>query len=249
MKSTKPVKQFQFKRKGTGPVKERQDHSYAHDAVASPDGGWVYVPDLGADVIHHIQVGKTSCKQAKRRGGTRVDAGSGPRHLAFYKDGQSGQQYAYLSSELATTLTAFRHDPETGRLELIVGQPVPAYPPGTDRGGSEDAGPQLTVAEVAVSPDGRFVYVSNRGDLHEDHISIFVRDAQTGAVTFQQWIPSGGRNPRHFSLSADGSYLAVANQLSTNVVIFKRDAQTGLLQKTGAEVDDVGAVAFAGFLP
>lgn len=242
-----PIKTFQFTRKGTGPVSSRQDHSYAHDAVASPDGGWVYIPDLGADEIHHIQVG-TDCSQASNTSSTKVSEGSGPRHIAFYKDSKTGKQYAYLASELSTTLTAFLHDANTGSLTAI-GEPVLSVPEGTSLGGNQTAGPQITSAEVVVSHDGRFVYVSVRGDKKEDHIALFQRDTRSGQITFQEWTPSGGRLPRHISQSFDGKYLAVAHQTTNNVVVFSRDSESGQLIPTGAEVRNLDKVAFAGFVP
>ncbi|KDN43115.1 3-carboxy-cis,cis-mucoante lactonizing enzyme [Tilletiaria anomala UBC 951] len=262
------VKHFQFQRPASspvGPVSSRQDHSYAHEVVTSPTGRFVYVPDLGADQIHCLKLDPFSCEQTNLVGSTDVPAGSGPRHIAFYPPGQStvggqchrhpqppegGKTYAYLASELACSLTAFAVDEESSKLTQI-GEPVLAVPPGTPLGGTPTEGPQRTVAEVAVSPDGRFVYVSDRGDETEDHITIFSRDAHTGAIAFLKWVPSGGLNVRHFSLSLDpeAQYAAVGHQATGNAVIFKRDLLTGDLAKTGAEYANFPNLAFTGFAP
>ncbi|PWN32870.1 putative isomerase YbhE [Meira miltonrushii] len=246
-----PASVFQYKVNQTGPVTTRQDHSYAHDAVASPDGKWVYICDLGADQIHHIEATQgQDCRQSinQQSQSTQLGSGTGPRHLAFYHDKQTNKQYAYLTSELASTLTAFEHDPETGALNII-GKPVLSVPEGTPLGGNQTAGPQRTTAELAISPDGRFVYVSDRGDDVEDHITIYKRDQQDGSIQFEKWVKSGGKMPRHFSLSQDGHFFAIAHQTTGNVVIFGRDPQSGDLTKTGAEVDGLDQVAFAGFVP
>ena len=287
--SPSAVESFQFKRPASdpiGPVSSRQDHSYAHEVVTSPDGRFIYVSDLGADQIHRLQVGD-QCKTTSVVGSTDVAAGSGPRHLAFWPPGQStvgGQAgahphphphpdapapatahnrphppalhpqgdktYAYLASELACTLTAFSVDSKTGELTRI-GEPILAVPANTPLGGTPEAGPQRTVAEVAVSPDGRFVYVSDRGDTVEDHITIYARDVATGGIKWLKWVPSGGVNPRHFSLSLDpqAKYLAVGHQNTNNSVIFERDAISGDLKNTGAEYKNFEQLAFTGFAP
>jgi 6-phosphogluconolactonase len=243
-----PPKIIQYTRNGIGPVTKRQDHSYAHDATASPDGGWVYVCDLGSDEIHHIKVNKHDCLHSEaQKDSTKLAEGSGPRHLTFSESKENGKQYAYLASELACTLTAFSHDPMTGELTRI-GQPLLTVPKGTPLGGSLTDGPQRTTAEVVVSPDGRFVYVSNRGDDVEDHISIFSRSTD-GAALYLNWVPSGGKMPRHFSMSKDGKYLAIAHEKSDNVVILERDPHSGSLKKTGAVVSNIKSPQFAGFYP
>ncbi|UZJ56851.1 hypothetical protein CBS101457_006171 [Exobasidium rhododendri] len=246
--SSPPAQVIQYTRKGVGPVIERQGQSYAHDVSVSPDEGWVYICDLGSDEIHHIRVNKKQCsKSTAEKESTPVALGSGPRHLSFYKDHSTGQQFAYLASELATTLTAFAHDPQTGKLHQI-GSPLLTVPKGMPLGGSLTVGPQRTTAEVAVSPDGDYVYVSNRGDEKEDHITIFARRSD-GSIDYKEWVLSGGLMPRHFSMSVDGKYLAVAHQNSSNVVILKRDVASGSLSKTGAVFSDLDGTAFAGFYP
>ena len=246
--SAPPAQVFQYTREGVGPVTSRQDHCYAHDATASPDGGWVYICDLGSDEIHHIKVNKHDCAQSTAEvESTKVAIASGPRHLSFHRDSKQDKQFAYLASELSCTLTAFAHDPQTGKLDMI-GEPLLSVPEGTPLGGNLTAGPQRTTAEVVISPDGRFVYVSDRGDDVEDHITVFER-ATDGSICYLDWFPSGGQMPRHFSMSADGKYLAVGHETTGNVVILERDEQTGALVKTGAVLDDLRGTQFAGFFP
>ena len=162
-----------------------------------------------------------------------------------------GKTNAYLSCELSSSLIPFEVDTKTGALKQI-GDPVPSVPPGTPLGGTPTGGPQRTVAEVAISPDGRFIYVSDRGDSEEDHVTIYSRDVKTGAVKWLKWVPSGGRNPRHFSLSLDkeARYLAVGHQDTGNAVIFERDVKTGDIKRIeGAEYKGFPKLAFTGFAP
>lgn len=191
-KLSEPVKTFEYNKTftGPGPVTARQDQARAHDAAASPSHKWVYVSNLGSDLIHAIRLGKT-CADAQMAGDIKVPAGSGPRHMTFFKT------TAYLVSELSATLTAFSHNDATGALTPI-GKPIQVTPEGTPLGGTPTEGPKRNVAEVAVSPDGKFVYVSARGDDVEDHIVIFTREAD-GSVSWLTWVPSGGKGPRHVS--------------------------------------------------
>ncbi len=90
------------------------------------------------------------------------------------------------------------------------------------------------MAEVAVHPNGRFLYVSNRGN---DSIAILSIDAAKGTLAPVGGIPTGGKEPRHFAIDPGGNYLLVENQHSNNIVVFKIDAATGGLTPTGQVVD------------
>nr|CDI56424.1 6-phosphogluconolactonase [Melanopsichium pennsylvanicum 4] len=249
-----PKEVFQFTRPSNqpkiGPVADRQDHSYAHQVSISPSGRWVYVCDLGADQIHHLRIHPNG--EVKFTASTDVKVGSGPRHITFHKDCK-GQVSAYLASELDNTVSSFKVNEDTGELKLI-GDPILASPPGVPLSGEGILPTNRTTAEIAVVPAGDFVYVSNRGDEVEDHISIFKRDQQTGELSFQEWVKSGGRMPRHFSLSSDtrrddqAKWLVVGHQTDQNIVVYERDATTGKLAKRDTR-PDVGQVAFTGFSP
>lgn len=250
---SEPKQVFQFTRPAgqpkVGPVADRQDHSYAHQVSISPSGRWVYVCDLGADQIHHLRIHQG---QVEFTGSTDVKVGSGPRHVTFHRD-TSGKTWAYLASELDNTVSAFSVDEHSGQLELIA-KPVLASPPGVPLSGEGILPTNRTTAEIAVVPTGDYVYVSNRGDTRQDHITIFKRNPTTGELTFQEWVQSGGRMPRHFSLSSDtgndeqARWLVVGHQTDQNLVVFSRDVVTGGLVKVN-ERKDVGQVAFAGFSP
>lgn len=200
--SEQPDQVWEFHRepKGSiGPVPSRQNQSYAHEVSIEPSGRWVYVPDLGADRLHRLEIPDNGqAKDVKLVGETKVAEGSGPRHIAFYRQNRNSPTHAYLASELATTLTAFEVSQEDGSLSII-GQPQLAVPEGVDLGGNATTGHIRTTSEVAVTPDGNFVYVGTRHDEVEDHIAIFQRNADDGSVKFQEWVASGGRNLRHVS--------------------------------------------------
>ena len=92
-------------------------------------------------------------------------------------------------------------------------------------------------ADIHLSPDEKFLYATNRGTAND--ITCF-SVAKDGQLTFKQQISTGGDGPRNFAISPDGQYVLVAHQMTDNIVIFKRDTKTGLLTKTGKQIE-VGA--------
>jgi 6-phosphogluconolactonase len=157
--------------------------------------------------------------------------GSGPRHIAFGKDGN----YAYVLNEIASTLTACAYDATRGKLnEIQSASTLPA-----DFSGAN------TCAEIQVHPNGKIVYASNRG---HDSIVVFSADARTGKLTYVQHQPTGGKIPRHFALDPLGQWLLAENQGSDNIVVFSVDSKSGRLMPAGHTIE-VGAPVCVLFVP
>jgi len=84
------------------------------------------------------------------------------------------------------------------------------------------------VAEICISPDGNYVYVSNRG---HDLIGIFKVDCNNNGILINiDYVSVYGKCPRHFAITPDGRYLLVCNQDSNSIVIFQRNISNGLLK-------------------
>ncbi|MEQ8812328.1 MAG: beta-propeller fold lactonase family protein, partial [Imperialibacter sp.] len=90
-------------------------------------------------------------------------------------------------------------------------------------------------ADLHTSPDGKFLYVSNRVS-EENTIAIFSIDQKSGKLTLIGHSSTHGDHPRSFVIDPSGNFLLVANQFGNNIVVFKRDKKTGLLTKTATEV-------------
>jgi 6-phosphogluconolactonase len=101
-----------------------------------------------------------------------------------------------------------------------------------------------TAAEVAVHPNGQFVFGSNRG---HNSIATWRVDQVTGLLTFIAHTATGGSTPRHFSLDPSGNWMVVGNQDSNTVVVFRVNPTTGALTSAGSQVTVTGP-AFAGFV-
>ena len=194
---------------GSGPDKARQDKSHAHGIYVDSTGRRALAADLGADrvFVYDFEPGKGLLQPA---GATALAPGSGPRHLAF--DGQG--RHLYAINELASTLTVFAWEALAGKLREL--QTVSTLPAGFSGAN--------TTAEVALSPDGRFAYGSNRG---HDSIAVFAVDAASGQLTPAGHVPAGGAQPRHFVIEPSGHFMLVAHQGSDSIAILRIDPVTG----------------------
>jgi 6-phosphogluconolactonase len=214
---------------GKGADPKRQEGPHAHAAIFSPDGRYALSADLGVDRIYVYRVGgAASALEALEP--ARLAPGSGPRHLEFHPNGK----FVYSINELTATVTAFAWN--AGALTEI--ETVPALPAGY-------AGPK-SGAEIAIHPNGGFLYVSTRGDSND--IAVFAIDAAKGTLTLVEHVASGGRNPRYIGFDATGEYLVAANQETNNVVVFRVNAKTGKLTDTGMQIG-IGAPVCVKFAP
>jgi 6-phosphogluconolactonase len=88
-------------------------------------------------------------------------------------------------------------------------------------------------AEIEVSPDGRFVYGSNRG---HDSLVVFRVDSVSGRLALAGHVPIGGSWPRHFTTLADGKALLAAHQRGGGIAFFRVDRAGGMPQPVGKRV-------------
>ena len=199
---------------------QRQTHSYAHSILVDPSNRFALVDDLGADKIFIYRFNAQAGSLAPNNPPfANIAPGSGPRHLAFHPNGK----WIYVISEIASTVTAFNWNPENGALEEF--QTVSALP--------ENFKGANTSAEIAVHPNGKFLYASNRGD---DSLAIFAIDPATGKLTLVEHISCGGKTPRFFTIDPSGKWLLCSNHGSDNTVVFRVDEKTGKLTQTGQPV-------------
>jgi 6-phosphogluconolactonase len=205
---------------GSSANKERQEAPHVHGAVFSPDQQYLFTPDLGTDkvAVYRFKKGATEPLQPAAVPSAQSTAGSGPRHFTF----SPNKKFAYLVEELSGTVVAYTY--KDGRLQLL--QRVSTHPAGYK--GAKGS------ADIHLSPDGRFLYASNRGDANS--IAVFAV-ASNGRLQLKGIQPTMGVHPRNFTIDPTGRYLLVANRDSDAVVIFRRSAKTGLLRDTGRRID------------
>ena len=195
---------------------DRQGEPHPHMISATPDGTYILVTDLGTDEIV-VYTLDSEGKLARAEGvpsSIRTDPGAGPRHFAFSPNGRQ----LYVINELSSTIATFSHmDGHILPLQSI--STLPAEFDGVS-----------TCAQIVVSPDGRFVYGSNRG---HDSITIFAIDSGSGQLTFVDCQSTLGNEPRNFTIDPSGTWLLVGNQFSNTVATFRRDSETGRLTPAG----------------
>jgi 6-phosphogluconolactonase len=198
-------------------VHPRQTKPFAHWIRTDPSNKFALVADLGLDqVVVYKFDAKTGKVAPNDPPFAKVPGGMGPRHLAFHPNGT----WVYSIAELANEVMAFKWDGKAGTLTQF--QSVKTLADGF-------TGPS-TAAEIAVHPNGKFLYASNRG---EDTIVVYAIDAKTGELALKQRVPSRGKVPRYFTLDPSSKWLLVSNQDGANVAVFSVDAKSGELAAHG----------------
>lgn len=212
-----------IKATGSGPHR-RQASPHAHGVAVDPSGQYALVSDLGADrvfiygfdrVSHVLSPDSTTKPRS-----FVAPPGSGPRHFVFGLNGR----FVYLLNELTAEVMTLRWDAQQGYLTPV--QSVSTSSPGFQ--GSKSG------AEIAVSGDGRFVYVADRG---EQALVVYRVNFDSGELSFIQRTPSGGEIPWAFAIHPSGKWMLVANQRSSKINVFSIDPASGRLSDTGQSAD------------
>lgn len=195
---------------GQGFREDRQEAAHAHSIVPDAEGRFAYVCDLGLDQIIYYDLEEGKLTTA---GEAELPPGAGPRHFLIHPNGK----YAYSINELNSTITVFAYNRIQGHLEIL--QHVPTVP--------EDFGGENYPADLHLSPDGRYVYGSNRG--HDSIIKLTV-DFETGMLDAPEWTCGEINWPRNFAVLE--RFVLIANQNGDDITVFRRDPATGGLTAT-----------------
>jgi 6-phosphogluconolactonase len=201
-----------------GPDADRQQSAHAHFASFSPDNRFVYINDLGGDVIHiySLDVDNAVLKPA---GSYSSQPGAGPRTLHFHPNGHT----AYSVNELNSTVDVLEWNRADGSLALVTRiELLPAGYHGPTR-----------ACDTVITKDGKFVYFANRDN---DFLYSFRAEFKTGALTPIARSSCGGKTPRNFTLDPTEHWMLVANQDSNLISIFARNPETGALADEGKSI-------------
>ena len=193
--------------------------AHTHGIAFSKDNRFVFVAELGLDRVYSYRFDPAKPSLAPLDPPyVNTNAGAGPRRLVLSPSGK----FLYVNHETDSKISVFSVN--GGTLKEI--QQISTLP--------ADFNGRNTTAEIAIDRDGRFVYVSNRGD---DSVVVYAVDPNKGTLSFNQRAPSLGKTPRNITIDPSGAYLFAANQGSGNITVFKRDASSGKLSPTGQSLE------------
>jgi 6-phosphogluconolactonase len=203
--------------RGSSIDSSRQEAPHIHSVMVSPDNRYVYVADLGTDRVMIYSIDhKTGLLSPASTPWASSAPGAGPRHFTFHPTGP----FVYVAEELGSTTGVYRRDIQTGRLDEI--QRISTLP--------DDFELHNSVADIHPDPQGRHLYVSNRG---HNSLVIYSIDRLDGTLELEGFEPVRGDHPRNFMMGPRGEYVMVANRNTDNVVVFKRNPSDGSLSLTG----------------
>lgn len=204
---------------GSSVNSKRQKEPHAHCIVVSPDNRYALAADLGTDQILSYQLDAATAKLTPNQPPfTRSPPGAGPRHLTFHPD----RKRVYAINELLNSVTVFDYDANAG--SLTAKQTISTLPNGF-QGTSH-------CADVKVTPDGRYLYGTNRG---HDSIAVFQIGAE-GRLSLIAIEPSLGKGPQNLAITPDGHWLLCANMPGNNVAVFRIEPQNGRLKSSGTPI-------------
>ena len=195
----------------------RQEAPHAHCSVISPNGRHMFACDLGMDLVRGYALDAATAKLT-RQSYVRTIGGGGPRHFTFHPQGG----YAYANNEMGNSVNVYRYDDVSGT--LIERQVISTVP--------EDFAADSFTADIKITPNGRYLYCSNRG---HDSLAIYAIGSD-GCLSLVEIQPSLGNFAQNMAITVDGQLLLCANMLDNgegesgeNVVVFRIDAESGKL--------------------
>ncbi|MFI0490260.1 lactonase family protein, partial [Flavobacterium sp.] len=203
---------------GKGINEKRQESAHVHMVCFSPDKKYVLSNDLGTDKVYIYQYNPNATTEIlKLKSSIDVKSGSGPRHLTFSKDGK----FVYVLQELDGTLTRFSY--ANGILKKVFETTIE----------SKEFKGDIGSADIHLSPDGKFLYATDRGTAND--ISTY-KILKQGKLKWVGRVSTLGKGPRNFAIDPTGNFLLVGHQYTNEIVIFKRDKTTGILSDTGKRI-------------
>ncbi|OYY99833.1 MAG: hypothetical protein B7Y37_12875 [Sphingobacteriia bacterium 28-36-52] len=205
---------------GSSVNKARQEKAHVHSAFLSPDEKYLVVQDLGTDKISVYAVDLNNPTKPLSENPVSVfncNPGDGPRHISFH----SSKPFIYAVQELTGSVTVLSF--KNGMLNKI--QQINMFEKPSEK--------KSGAADIHLSPDGKFLYASNRADYND--LAIYKVGAN-GLLTWVQSQSTLGLAPRNFAIDPKGNFLLAANQNSNEIVVFKRNKKTGLLNDTGNRI-------------
>ncbi|MFN0196002.1 MAG: lactonase family protein [Planctomycetaceae bacterium] len=183
----------------------------AHCIAVSRENSIVYVPHVAPNAVFQFGFDEKTGMLTELGQAPGGAENAGPRHLAFHP----AKQFAFTSDESGSSVTAYQVDPKTGLKPLQTLSTLPA-----------DFTAENSTAEVKVHPNGKFVWVSNRG---HDSLAGFAIDDDGKLTALGQTLTE--KTPRSFDIDPSGRFAFGAGEGSGNLAFFECDPETGKLKR------------------
>ncbi len=201
------------------PIQTTNTDKNAHACLIDPTNRFVYVPHTGPNAIYQFLFDATTGKLSPNSpivvaGGGTPEQPQGPRHYVYHPR----LDRLYVVNELDSSVSAYTLDRKTGQLQRF--QSLPTLP--------ERWEGKNTCADIHVTPDGNFLYASNRG---HDSIAAYRID-EDGLLSFIDTYPTEAV-PREFTIDLTGRYLYAAGMRANKLAAYSIDARTGELTRIG----------------
>ena len=197
--------------KGSNVNKSRQIDSHPHSVNIDPTNKYLIVPDLGQDKIYLYTIDQISGHLNKKNMNfVNTKPGSGPRHVVFHPN----RKFVYVINELDSTIDNYLFDYSNQTLSLI--SSISTLP--------ENWKGESTCADIHISPNGKYLYGSNRG---HDSIASYKIDNKTGKLINIGIFKTNGKTPRNFCIDPSGKYILVGNQDTDTIKVFEINIKSG----------------------
>lgn len=203
-----------------GPLNEKiQPWSRPHHLPFSPDGNYMFAADKGLDIVHIYRLDRATGKMSLVQQ-LPCHGASCPRHIAFHPN----QKWVYFNTEYTSTIVCSSYDSKEGHITPF--QVVSALP-------DDYYDIKNMTSELAVHPNGKSIYISNR---RHNSLGAFSINKDDGRIAPIGWVSAGGVKPRFFAIEPSGKYLFSGNQMSNTLVVFEI-AEDGMLKETGKSLE------------
>ncbi|WP_122501777.1 lactonase family protein [Pseudomonas viridiflava] len=217
---------------------------HAHSVRTDPSNRFAYAGNLGVDRVLQYRLEPKDGKLVPiGEGYVTVPENTGPRHLAFAPNGK----FLYVVGEMSGTVTAFSINDKTGGLKQVnQANGIPErlkLAPGQARDArnndlKDDPTPRIWAADVRISPDGKWLFTSERTS---SSVSVFKVDPATGKVTFVENYPVEEKQPRNIAVAPNGRWLLVTGEKAEKVGSYSIAAD-GALKRVSEAPSGKGAL-------
>lgn len=194
------------------PIQILSTEPHAHAILPDPGNRFVLATSLGGDLLLQFRFDATTGRLTPHEPpALRVHAHAGPRHFAFHPT----KKWVYLLNELDASVCVAGYDTVQGLLSVL--QTVSALPP--------DFRGEPSAADLHLTPDGRFLYASERGS---NTLAGFRVDPTIGTLSAIGHTPTE-EQPRGFNVDPSGRMLLAVGQRSHRLSTYRIDPDSGSL--------------------